>query len=176
MGICHRVPYYGRKKLNVFLTPIFKIGWFEYSFHLINFEKIRKSMFENSFWIAIGGAIGTLCRYWLTEAFLVWFGTGFPWGTVFINITGSFIVGFFSTLTGPDGRFLVPPSVRQFVMIGMCGGYTTFSAFSLQTLNMAQKGEWGVAGLHIAGSVIMCLLGVWLGALAATALNQLKGA
>lgn len=133
-------------------------------------------MFENSIWIAIGGAIGTLCRYWLAEAFSAWFGTGFPWGTVFINVTGSFIIGFFSALTGPDGRILLPPIVRQFVTIGLLGGYTTFSSFSLQTLNMAQKGDWDVAGLHVAGSVAMCLFGVWLGAAAATALNQLKGA
>jgi CrcB protein len=132
-------------------------------------------MFESSLWIAIGSVIGGLGRFWVSEAFAAWLGTGFPWGTVIVNITGCFVIGFFSTLTGPDGRFLVSTVTRQFVMIGICGGYTTFSSFSLQTLNMVQKGDWGQAGLHIAASVLLCLLAVWLGALAASALNQLKG-
>lgn len=133
-------------------------------------------MLENSLWIALGGALGTLGRYWISEAFSGWFGSGFPWGTVFINVTGSFVIGFFGTLTGPDGRVLVSTAARQFVMIGLCGGYTTFSSFSLQTLDMAQKGEWSVAGIHIVGSVVLCLVGVWAGAIAASMLNQLKGA
>ena len=131
---------------------------------------------QDSLWIAIGGALGTLGRYWIAEAFSGWFGSGFPWGTVFINVTGSFVIGFFGTLTGPDGRVFVSTVTRQFVMIGLCGGYTTFSSFSLQTLSMAQKGEWSIAGLHVIGSVVLCLLGVWAGAIAAAALNQLKGA
>jgi CrcB protein len=133
-------------------------------------------MLESSLWIAIGGALGSLGRYWLAEAFAAWLGTGFPWGTVIVNITGCFVIGFFSTLTGPDGRIIVSTVTRQFVMIGVCGGYTTFSSFSLQTLNMAQKGAWGQAGAHVAACVIMCLLAVWLGALAAHAFNQMKGA
>jgi len=133
-------------------------------------------MFQSSLWIALGGAIGSLGRYWLAEAFAAWLGTGFPWGTVIVNISGCFVIGFFGTLTGPDGRILVSTTARQFVMIGLCGGYTTFSSFSLQTLNMLQKGDWSQAGLHVAASVILCLLAVWLGAAAASALNQLKGA
>jgi len=133
-------------------------------------------MWVSSIWVGVGGVIGTLCRYWLSESFAAWLGSGFPWGTVFINITGCFIIGFFSTLTGTDGRFIVSPVVRSFFMVGICGGYTTFSSFSLQTLNMVQKGDWSTAGFHIAGSVIMCLLGVWAGAVAASLLNQLKGA
>jgi CrcB protein len=133
-------------------------------------------MFESSLWVAIGGALGSLGRFWLTEACAVWFGTDFPWGTVIANVTGCFIIGFFAAFTGPDARILVSPVTRQFVMIGICGGYTTFSSFSLQTLNMAQKGDWGVAALHVAASVILCLLAVWLGAVAAGAVDQLKGA
>jgi CrcB protein len=133
-------------------------------------------MFVSSLWIAVGGAIGSLGRFWLAEAFAAWLGTGFPWGTVIVNVTGSFIIGFFNTLTGPDGRVLVSSVAREFVMIGICGGYTTFSSFSLQTLNMAQKGAWGQVGLHVTASVILCLLAVWLGAIAAHMFNQLKGA
>jgi CrcB protein len=132
-------------------------------------------MWESSIWIAIGSAIGGLSRFWLAEAFSRWLGTELPWGTVVVNITGCFMIGFFNTLTGPDGRVLASTVTRQFVMIGICGGYTTFSSFSLQTLNMAQKGEWGMAGIHIATSVILCLLAVWLGTIAASAFNQLKG-
>jgi len=132
-------------------------------------------MFESSIYVALGGALGSLGRFWLAEAFAVWLGTGFPWGTVIVNITGCFVIGFFSTLTGPDGRILVSTVTRQFVMIGLCGGYTTFSSFSLQTLNMIQKGDWAQAGAHVATSVVMCLLAVWLGAMAASAFNQLKG-
>ncbi len=132
-------------------------------------------MFESSIWVAVGGALGSLGRFWLAEAFASWLGTGFPWGTVIVNVTGCFAIGFFSTLTGPDGRVLVATVARQFFMIGICGGYTTFSSFSLQTLNMAQKGDWGQAGIHVAASVFLCLLAVWLGAISAHALNQLKG-
>ena len=70
------------------------------------------------------------------------FGETFPWGTLIVNVSGSFVIGFFATLTGPDGRMFVGTTARQFVMIGICGGYTTFSSFSLQTLNLMNDGEW----------------------------------
>ena len=80
-----------------------------------------------------------------------------------VNATGSFIIGFFSTLTGPDGRIFVGSIARQFVMVGICGGYTTFSSFSLQTLNLINDGEWFQAGANIGGSIVLCLLAVWSG-------------
>jgi len=92
--------------------------------------------------------------------------------TIIVNVTGSFVIGFFATLTGPDGRLLVSSTVRQFVMIGICGGYTTFSSFSLQTLTLAQDGEWLWAGANIVLSVVLCLLVVWLGHVAAVALDS----
>src|SRR5437868_13080426 len=79
---------------------------------------------------------------------------------------------FFAGLTGPDGRFLVNPTIRQFFMIGICGGYTTFSSFSLQTLTLARDGEFLFATLNIVSSVILCLLAVWLGDYLAMHLNQ----
>ena len=82
-------------------------------------------------WIAIGSALGGVARYWFSGVVARLIGETFPWGTLFINIIGSFIIGFFATLTGPDGRILVPSVARQFVMIGLCGGFTTFSSFSL---------------------------------------------
>lgn len=126
-------------------------------------------------WIAIGSALGGVARYGLSSLIANWFGQGFPWGTLVINVTGSFVIGFFGTLTGPDGRLLVPGDFRQFVMIGICGGYTTFSSFSLQTLALAQDGAFTRAGLNIAGSVVLCLIAVWLGFVAAAAMNALKG-
>lgn len=126
--------------------------------------------------VAAGGALGTVSRYFLSGAVAGAFGETFPWGTLIINITGSFIIGFFGGLTGPDGRLLVSGTTRQFVMTGFCGGYTTFSSFSLQTLNLMNDGEWAAASGNVLGSVILCLLFVWLGSMAATALNQLKGA
>ena len=126
-------------------------------------------------WIAVGGAIGSVLRYavssWLAQAV----GETFPWGTLIVNVTGSFVIGFFAAATGPDGRVLVAPDMRQFVMVGVCGGYTTFSSFSLQTLNLARDSEWLLAGANVVVSVVLCLVAVWLGAAAAGALNQLKG-
>jgi fluoride exporter len=90
-------------------------------------------------------------------------------------VTGSFIIGFFATLTGPDGRVFVGAEGRQFVMTGICGGYTTFSSFSLQTLNLVRDGEMALAGANVGMSFLICLLGVWVGHIAAAALNQLKG-
>jgi CrcB protein len=126
--------------------------------------------------VAAGGALGTAARYFLSGLVANSFGQTFPWGTLIINATGSFIIGFFGGLTGPDGRFLVSDTARQFVMVGICGGYTTFSSFSLQTLSLVNDGEWLSATGNVVGSVSLCLLFVWLGATAAAALNQLKGA
>lgn len=126
-------------------------------------------------WIAIGGAVGSLARYGASNLIAGAVGIPFPWGTLFVNVTGSFVIGFFATLTGPDGRVMATSDVREFVMVGLCGGYTTFSAFSLQTLRLVQDGEVGRAGLNVIASVTLCLLAVWIGHLAAAALNTAKG-
>lgn len=126
-------------------------------------------------WIAVGSALGGVARYACSGLIADWFGQTFPLGTLVINVLGSFVIGFFATLTGPDGRLLVSGDVRQFVMVGLCGGYTTFSAFSLQTLSLAQDGEFIRAGLNVVGSVVLCLFSVWLGYVAAAALNVVKG-
>ena len=126
------------------------------------------------FWIAIGSAIGGIARYWCSGVAARLIGETFPWGTLIVNVIGSFIIGFFAILTGPEGRFMVPSVARQFVMIGLCGGYTTFSSFSLQTLNLATDREYLYAGLNILLSVALCLLAVWLGSILAAGLNTLK--
>ena len=127
-------------------------------------------------WIMIGSALGGAARYWCSGFAANHFGETFPMGTLLVNVTGSFIIGFFATLTGPDGRLLVRTETRQFVMVGICGGYTTFSSFSLQTLNLIRDGDMKLATANIALSLALCLLAVWLGYAAAASLNQLKGA
>jgi fluoride exporter len=126
------------------------------------------------FWIAIGSALGGMARYWCSGIAARLIGETFPWGTMIVNITGSFIIGFFATLTGPDGRVFADTLTRQFVMIGICGGYTTFSSFSLQTLALLQDGEGVLASANVALSVIACLLAVWAGYALAASINALK--
>ena len=125
-------------------------------------------------WVALGGALGTTARYWLSTVVARAFGETFPWGTLVINVTGSFVIGFFGALTGPDGRLFASSTVRQFVMVGICGGYTTFSAFSLQTLNLANDGEWARAGANIGLSVLLCLIAVWAGVVLANLINAMR--
>jgi CrcB protein len=125
-------------------------------------------------WIAIGSALGGVARYWCSGVAARMIGETFPWGTLIVNVVGSFIIGFFATLTGPDGRVFASSAARQFVMIGFCGGYTTFSSFSIQTLNLVQDGEWLQAGGNIVGSVVLCLVAVWAGYVAAVAINAMK--
>ena len=124
--------------------------------------------------IALGGALGSVARFWLNGAVSSHFGEVFPWGTLIVNVTGSFVIGFFATLTSPDGRIFASSNARQFFMTGVCGGYTTFSSFSLQTLNLAREGDWLRAGGNTVASVVFCLVAVWLGSVCANAINQMK--
>ena len=126
-------------------------------------------------WVALGGALGSVSRFWLSGVVARHFGETFPWGTLVVNVTGSFVVGFFAALTAPEGRWLVSPSTRTFLIIGICGGYTTFSAFSLQTLNLARDGELLYAAGNVIFSVVLCLIAVWLGWLLGSMVNSMKG-
>src|SRR5262245_59022287 len=142
---------------------------------LARFERMTWERYMQSYvWIAIGGALGSVARYWCSGVIARLIGEAFPWGTLMVNVTGSLIIGFFATITGPDGRLLMGTLPRQFVMVGICGGYTTFSSFSLQTLNLMQDGEWLYAGANIVVSVIACLIAVWLGHMAAHSFNAMK--
>ena len=125
-------------------------------------------------WIAIGSALGGMARYWCSGLAARLIGETFPWGTIIVNVAGSLIIGFFATLTGPDGRVFADTLTRQFVMIGLCGGFTTFSSVSLQTLNLANDGEWLQAGGNIVGSVVLCLIAVWMGYMLAASINAMK--
>jgi len=129
-------------------------------------------------WVAIGGALGSVGRFWLNGLVSsTRFGETFPWGTLAINVTGSFIIGVIGAVATPEGR--LDSSSRafttQFFMIGICGGYTTFSSFSLQTLNLLRDREWLYAGGNVILSVVLCLIAVWLGWLLGSTFNSLKG-
>jgi CrcB protein len=129
----------------------------------------------NYLWVALGGAIGSVARFWLSGVVARHFGETFPWGTLLVNVTGSMLIGFLATLAGPDGRWLAPAGFRPFILAGVLGGYTTFSSFSLQTLTLVQGGEWMRAAANTLASVIGCLVAVWLGHVMALHVSAMKG-
>jgi CrcB protein len=120
--------------------------------------------------VAVGGALGSLARWWVSLALAKSVGPAFPWGTLLANVSGCFVIGFVAGWAGPNGRLVASDAVRNFAMVGFCGGYTTFSAFSLQTVEMLQAGDLARAGANVAGSLVLCLVATWAGyALAAAA-------
>ena len=125
--------------------------------------------------VMLGGAFGTLARY-LIGLMALPISQDLPWGTIIINIAGSFIMGFFGTMTVAHGRFPAPETARLFVMVGICGGFTTFSSFSLQTLDLAREGRWDHAIANIGASVTLCLIAVTAGYGAAMWINASRGA
>lgn len=112
--------------------------------------------------IALGGALGSVARYWIAVLAMP-ISRSLPWGTVLINIVGSFAIGFFGTLTLGHGRYPVSDLGRLFFMVGVCGGFTTFSSFSLQTLDLLRVGAVGRALIHVGVSVLLCLAAVAIG-------------
>ena len=113
--------------------------------------------------VALGGAFGSVARFWMTGAMTALTGPRFPWGTLAINILGSFVIGLVAGITLTPARVGMHPDLRIFFMTGICGGFTTFSAFSLQTLELVQAGDVAPAFGYILGSVALCLLAVWGG-------------
>ncbi len=126
-------------------------------------------------WVALGSVLGGLGRFALSGLVAHRWGETFPLGTLVINVSGSFAIGFIATLTQPEGRFPIGASGRQFLMTGICGGYTTYSSFSLQTFNLARDGEWLLAGANATATFVLCFIAVWLGHVTAMAVNALKG-
>jgi len=120
--------------------------------------------------VMAGGALGTGARFWVSGFVAERAGELFPLGTLVVNVTGSFAIGFFAAFTDPAGAFFASPRLRQFFLIGVCGGYTTFSSFSLQTLHLVWDGDWFKAGLNTLLSFGCCLTAVWLGRILALAI------
>jgi CrcB protein len=138
----------------------------------------------NVAWVALGGALGSALRFIvsglvahhladpLSRLSGKWLSVAFPWGTLTVNVTGSLFIGMMAALVSPDGRWLVSPALRQFVMLGVLGGFTTFSSFSLQTLDLLRDGEWFMASANVLLSVAVCLIAVWAGFTLISTLNR----
>ncbi|HUO23227.1 MAG TPA: fluoride efflux transporter CrcB [Caulobacteraceae bacterium] len=126
--------------------------------------------FSTCLLVMLGGALGSLARYLAALAAAPISGE-LPLGTIAINIFGSFVIGFFGTLTLAHGRYPVSENMRLFVMVGVCGGFTTFSSFSLQTLDLLRAGAFGRAIVNVVVSVVLCVLAVSAGHLLAARLN-----
>jgi fluoride exporter len=126
--------------------------------------------------VMLGSAVGAASRYLLSLAALHLPAPVFPWGTLTANVTGSLLIGFYATLIEPDGRVMVSPAARQFVMVGLLGGFTTFSIFSLETLLLWQEAAY-LAATYIAVSLVAWLAAGWAGfALAARLVSSRAGA
>ena len=121
-------------------------------------------------WVALGSALGGMSRYWLGGVIARGIGDDFPYGTLLINVIGSFVIGFFGTLTLPDGPRPASLDARLFVMVGLCGGFTTFSSFSLQTFELLRSGEGIRAAIYVVASVLLCVAGAAIGHALASAI------
>ena len=122
--------------------------------------------------VGVGAAIGSLLRFLSGVLIVSVMGLSGLWATGFVNVVGSFIIGLFAALTAPDGRLLVGAAGRQFVMGGICGGLTTFSAMSLDTFTLLLQGDIPLAGLYLVLVVVLSLMAAWVGHVLATPLNR----
>jgi len=113
------------------------------------------------FAIAAGGAGGALLRYWVSTGVYLMLGRGFPYGTLAVNVLGSLLMGVLYILFLE--RMTVAPEVRASVLVGLLGAFTTFSTFSIETLNLVEQAAYLKAGLNVLLSVLACLIAVWLG-------------
>ena len=113
--------------------------------------------------VCMGGFLGTGARYVLDGWVAHRLGATFPWGTLTVNVLGSFLVGLLYFTCGPESPWIVSPTARQFLIVGILGGFTTFSSFSLQTLNLINGGELLAAGGNVVGSVVLGLLAAFAG-------------
>jgi CrcB protein len=122
--------------------------------------------------VGVGAALGSLLRFLSGVLIVSVLGLSALWATGFVNVVGSFIIGLFAALTAPDGRLLVSPAGRQFVMGGICGGFTTFSAMSLDTFILLLQGDIPLAGVYLVLVVVLSLVAAWVGHMVAARLNR----
>ncbi|MEO6035534.1 MAG: fluoride efflux transporter CrcB [Verrucomicrobiota bacterium] len=113
--------------------------------------------------ISLGGALGSMARFWISMFVDERVQGNFPWGTFLVNVIGSFVIGALAAVADQPGRFSLSPAMRQLLMVGICGGFTTFSSFSIQTLELMRGGQLLHAAANVVGSVLLCLLAVWGG-------------
>jgi len=113
--------------------------------------------------VFFGSALGGMARYLLSNAVARRIGETFPWGTLLVNVSGCFVIGALAAVTADNGSIAGHLGAREFLAIGFCGGYTTFSSFSLQTLNLVRDGDWRRAGFNVTGSVVACFVATWCG-------------
>ncbi|PBC11342.1 fluoride efflux transporter CrcB [Mesorhizobium sp. WSM3859] len=123
--------------------------------------------------VGCGAAIGSLVRFLSGYVIVSQLGLNALWSTAFVNVVGSWIIMAFATLTGPDGRLMVGPATRNFVMAGFCGGLTTFSAMSLDTFILLLEGDLRLAATYLISVVVLSLAAAWLGYLMASRFNRL---
>lgn len=121
---------------------------------------IECTLYINYLVIGAGAAIGGMSRYWLSQFVHKYFATAFPYGTLTINILGSFALGFFMYYL--SARKMISSEMQLFLTVGFCGGFTTFSTFSYETVNLLRDSEFLLGGINIVGSVGLCLLGTYL--------------
>lgn len=114
-------------------------------------------------WVALGSGLGGMARYAISGVVARRIGETFPWGTMAVNVSGCFIIGGLAAVIAPGGMLPEDATLRELGVVGLCGGYTTFSSVSLQTLTLAREGEWARALANIAASIALCLLTVWAG-------------
>lgn len=129
----------------------------------IKTRTINNSVMNQLISIAMGGAIGAVLRYVMANNIYTLFGRAFPWGTLFVNVFGSLLMGFLYVMFVE--RMLVSSEIRSLVLIGLLGAFTTYSTFSIETLNLIESGELMRAGANIIASVTACLIACWLGLL-----------
>lgn len=124
-------------------------------------------MWRDYVWVGLGGALGSMARLGIATLALRFLGERMgetlPWGTAFVNVSGSLLIGFLSGLGGPEHGWIGGPAGRHFLLVGICGGYTTFSSFSVQTLRLMENRAWFLAGVNVVGSVLLCLVAVFIG-------------
>lgn len=113
--------------------------------------------------VGLGSALGGVARWWLSDALQAPAGQAFPWGTLWVNISGSLLIGVYAALVAPGGRWSQGVAERLFFMTGFCGGYTTFSIFSLEAVLFLQSGHPGLAGAYVGLSLALWLAAVWAG-------------
>jgi CrcB protein len=115
-----------------------------------------------------------MARYGASRAVALRYGETFPWGTLVVNVVGSVVIGFIAALAAPESRIIISPNARQFIMVGLCGGFTTFSSFSLQTLELIRNRNFAEAGGNVLLSVAACMVAVAIGYIAGSALGGLR--